>query len=149
MVLHNITWRHSGNYVCEEPSTEETKDIAVFVPNPDEWFVPLGPGVVMKEGEEGTFPCVVFDPGVNVTLYERASQAHVEGTYHPSKGITAILKDSSYICRGAMNEEEKASQVYYVYSIVGKALCRHNPQSETSTKRKSVSTDVLKWSLKS
>uniref|UniRef100_A0AAZ3R6W4 Uncharacterized protein n=1 Tax=Oncorhynchus tshawytscha TaxID=74940 RepID=A0AAZ3R6W4_ONCTS len=117
LVLHNVTWRHSGNHVCEKPSTEEIKDIAVFVPNPDEWFVPLGPGVMMKEGEEGTIPCVVFDPGVNVTLYELGSRAHVEGTYHPSKGITDILKDSSYICRGAMNGEEKASQVYYVYSI--------------------------------
>uniref|UniRef100_A0A8C8FGV9 receptor protein-tyrosine kinase n=1 Tax=Oncorhynchus tshawytscha TaxID=74940 RepID=A0A8C8FGV9_ONCTS len=122
LVLHNVTWRHSGNYVCEEPSTEEAKDISVFVPDPEEWFLPLQQAVVMKEGEEGTIPCVVTDPGINVTLYERASKASVEGTYHPSKGFTAILKDSSYICRGAMNGEEKASQVYYVYSIVGKAL---------------------------
>uniref|UniRef100_A0A8C8FG69 receptor protein-tyrosine kinase n=1 Tax=Oncorhynchus tshawytscha TaxID=74940 RepID=A0A8C8FG69_ONCTS len=118
LVLHNVTWRHSGNYVCEEPSTEEAKDISVFVPDPEEWFLPLQQAVVMKEGEEGTIPCVVTDPGINVTLYERASKASVEGTYHPSKGFTAILKDSSYICRGAMNGEEKASQVYYVYSIV-------------------------------
>uniref|UniRef100_A0A8C7JEA8 receptor protein-tyrosine kinase n=1 Tax=Oncorhynchus kisutch TaxID=8019 RepID=A0A8C7JEA8_ONCKI len=123
LVLHNVTWRHSGNYICEEPSTEEAKDISVFVPDPEEWFHPLQQAVVMKEGEEGTIPCVVTDPGINVTLYERASKARVEGTYHPSKGFTAILKDSSYICRGAMNGEEKASQVYYVYSIVGKALC--------------------------
>uniref|UniRef100_A0A8C7V2T1 receptor protein-tyrosine kinase n=1 Tax=Oncorhynchus mykiss TaxID=8022 RepID=A0A8C7V2T1_ONCMY len=122
LVLHNVTWRHSGNYICEEPSTEEAKDISVFVPDPEEWFLPLQQAVVMKEGEEGTIPCVVTDPGINVTLYERASKARVEGTYHPSKGFTAILKDSSYICRGAMNGEEKASQVYYVYSIVGKAL---------------------------
>ncbi|CAB1315890.1 unnamed protein product, partial [Coregonus sp. 'balchen'] len=113
LVLHNVTWRHSGNYVCEEPSTEETKDISVF-----EWFVPLQPALVMKEREEGTIPCVVSDPSINVTLYERASKDPVEGTYDPSKGFTAILKDSSYICRGAMNGEEKASQVYYVYSIV-------------------------------
>uniref|UniRef100_A0A8C7V2P5 receptor protein-tyrosine kinase n=1 Tax=Oncorhynchus mykiss TaxID=8022 RepID=A0A8C7V2P5_ONCMY len=124
LVLHNVTWRHSGNYICEEPSTEEAKDISVFVPDPEEWFLPLQQAVVMKEGEEGTIPCVVTDPGINVTLYERASKARVEGTYHPSKGFTAILKDSSYICRGAMNGEEKASQVYYVYSIVGKALCQ-------------------------
>ncbi|XP_041750373.1 platelet-derived growth factor receptor beta [Coregonus clupeaformis] len=118
LVLHNVTWRHSGNYVCEEPSTEETKDISVFVPDPEEWFVPLQPALVMKEGQEGTIPCVVSDPSINVTLYERASKDPVEGTYDPSKGFTAILKDSSYICRGAMNGEEKASQVYYVYSIV-------------------------------
>ncbi|XP_055798809.1 platelet-derived growth factor receptor beta-like [Salvelinus fontinalis] len=118
LVLHNVTWRHSGNYICEEPSTEEAKDISVFVPDPEEWFLPLRQAVVMKEGEEGTIPCVVTDPGIDVTLYERDSKAPVEGTYHPSKGFTAILKDSSYICRGAMNGEEKASQVYYVYSIV-------------------------------
>uniref|UniRef100_A0A674D1Z3 receptor protein-tyrosine kinase n=1 Tax=Salmo trutta TaxID=8032 RepID=A0A674D1Z3_SALTR len=118
LVLHNVTWRHSGNYICEESSTQETKDISVFVPDPEEWFLPLRQAVVMKEGEEGTIHCMVTDPGINVTLYERDNKASVEGTYHPSKGFTAILKDSSYICRGAMNGEEKASQVYYVYSIV-------------------------------
>ncbi|KAK6305688.1 hypothetical protein J4Q44_G00244680 [Coregonus suidteri] len=136
LVLHNVTWRHSGNYVCEESSTEETKDISVFVPDPEEWFVPLGPGVVMKEGEEGTIPCVVSDPGVNVTLYERASQAPVEGTYHPSKGFTAVLKDSSYICRGAMNGEEKASQVYYVHStMVPKSMNTFMTLSKTVLKQ--------------
>lgn len=90
----------------------------------------------MKEGEEGTIPCMVTDPGINVTLYERDNKASVEGTYHPSKGFTAILKDSSYICRGAMNEEEKASQVYYVYSIVGKALCQPSKWNLNQNKKK-------------
>uniref|UniRef100_A0A6Q2X9H4 receptor protein-tyrosine kinase n=1 Tax=Esox lucius TaxID=8010 RepID=A0A6Q2X9H4_ESOLU len=108
LVLHNVTWRHSGNYVCEERATEEAKDISVFVPDPVEWFVPLRPAVVMKEGEEGTIPCVVSDPSINVTLYEKGINMPLEGTYHPGKGFTAVLKDTTYICRGAKNEEEKA-----------------------------------------
>ncbi|XP_071369440.1 platelet-derived growth factor receptor beta-like [Centroberyx affinis] len=56
--LHNATWRHSGKYICEEAGSDETRELDVFIPGqgPDEWFVPTGPGVVMKEGEEGTIP---------------------------------------------------------------------------------------------
>uniref|UniRef100_A0A6Q2Z8H6 receptor protein-tyrosine kinase n=1 Tax=Esox lucius TaxID=8010 RepID=A0A6Q2Z8H6_ESOLU len=118
LVLHNVTWRHSGNYVCEERATEEAKDISVFVPDPVEWFVPLRPAVVMKEGEEGTIPCVVSDPSINVTLYEKGINMPLEGTYHPGKGFTAVLKDTTYICRGAKNEEEKVSQQFYVHTIL-------------------------------
>uniref|UniRef100_A0A6Q2ZLF3 receptor protein-tyrosine kinase n=1 Tax=Esox lucius TaxID=8010 RepID=A0A6Q2ZLF3_ESOLU len=125
LVLHNVTWRHSGNYVCEERATEEAKDISVFVPDPVEWFVPLRPAVVMKEGEEGTIPCVVSDPSINVTLYEKGINMPLEGTYHPGKGFTAVLKDTTYICRGAKNEEEKVSQQFYVHTIlVSKAVLK-------------------------
>uniref|UniRef100_A0A6Q2X251 receptor protein-tyrosine kinase n=1 Tax=Esox lucius TaxID=8010 RepID=A0A6Q2X251_ESOLU len=126
LVLHNVTWRHSGNYVCEERATEEAKDISVFVPDPVEWFVPLRPAVVMKEGEEGTIPCVVSDPSINVTLYEKGINMPLEGTYHPGKGFTAVLKDTTYICRGAKNEEEKVSQQFYVHTILGKSRSRPN-----------------------
>ncbi|KAL0993868.1 hypothetical protein UPYG_G00114940 [Umbra pygmaea] len=116
--LHNVTWRHSGNYICEEHASDEDKDISVFVPDPGEWFVPLEPFVLMKEGENGTIPCTVSDPSINVTLYEKASNAHVEGTYHPAKGFTAVFQDGSYICRAVKNGEEKTSQVFYVHTIL-------------------------------
>ncbi|KAJ7996416.1 hypothetical protein DPEC_G00236850 [Dallia pectoralis] len=118
LVLQNVTWRHSGNYICEERATEEAKEISVFVPDPVEWFVPLRPAVVMKEGEEGTIPCVVSDPSINVTLYEKGSKHPLVGTYQPGKGFTAVLKDTSYICRGAKNEEEKVSQLFYVHTLI-------------------------------
>ncbi|KAM6986621.1 platelet-derived growth factor receptor beta-like [Aplochiton taeniatus] len=116
--LQNVTWKHSGNYICEDPFSVETKEIDVFVPDPDEWFVPLVPGVVTKEGEEGTIPCVVSDPRVNVSLFERDGWVPVNITHRPSRGFTGPLKDSSYVCSGTLNGEERESQVFYVFSII-------------------------------
>lgn len=87
---------------------------------PDEWFVPLGPGVVMKESEEDTIPCIVSDPKLNVSLYERPGRTPVTGvTHEPGRGFTGRLNDTSYMCLAARGREEKESQVYYVFSIVG------------------------------
>ena len=30
--LHNVTWRHSGSYVCEEPSSDQAREVDVFIP---------------------------------------------------------------------------------------------------------------------
>lgn len=30
--LENVTWRHTGVYVCSENGSEETREVAVFVP---------------------------------------------------------------------------------------------------------------------
>uniref|UniRef100_UPI003AAA5F97 platelet-derived growth factor receptor beta-like n=1 Tax=Centroberyx gerrardi TaxID=166262 RepID=UPI003AAA5F97 len=119
--LHNATWRHSGKYICEEAGSDETRELDVFIPGqgPDEWFVPTGPGVVMKEGEEGTIPCVVSDPRLNVSLYERPGRAPVTGaTYRPGRGFTGRLSDTSYVCLAAQDGEERESQVFYVFSII-------------------------------
>ncbi|XP_056140614.1 platelet-derived growth factor receptor beta-like isoform X3 [Lampris incognitus] len=119
--LHGASWRNSGSYVCEEASSEQSRTVDIFIPGqgPDEWFVPMGPSVVMKEGEEGTIPCVVSDPKLNVTLYERPSRRPANGTsYKPSRGFTGPLKDTSYICLASGPEEERESHVFYVFSIV-------------------------------
>ncbi|KAI1902952.1 hypothetical protein AGOR_G00021870 [Albula goreensis] len=118
LTLENVTWRHSGIYVCEEVASDQTVEILVFVPDKDVWFVPYEHKVVMKVGDEGTIPCTVTDPRINVTLYERASGLPLEGTYHPSRGFTAALKDSTYICKGALEGEERESQAFHVYSLV-------------------------------
>ncbi|XP_023283929.1 platelet-derived growth factor receptor beta-like [Seriola lalandi dorsalis] len=119
--LFNVTWRNSGRYTCEEGSSYQSREIDIFIPGkgPDEWFVPLGPGVVMKEAEEDTIPCVVSDPRLNVSLYERPSWTLVTGTtYEPGRGFTGRLNDTSYVCLAALGGEERESQVYYVFSIV-------------------------------
>lgn len=119
--LINVTWRNSGRYTCEEASSDQSKDIDVFIPglSPDEWFVPLGPGVVMKETEEDTIPCVVSDPQLNVSLYERPGRTPVGGlTYEPGRGFTGRLNDTSYMCVATRGAQETESQVYYVFSIV-------------------------------
>ncbi|XP_026166134.1 platelet-derived growth factor receptor beta-like isoform X2 [Mastacembelus armatus] len=119
--LFNVTWINSGRYTCEEASSYQSRDIDIFIPgqDPDEWFVQLGPGMVMKESEEGTIPCVVSDPRVNVLLYQHPSKTLItEATYEPGHGFTGRLNDTSYMCVATWGDEERESQVYYVFSIV-------------------------------
>ncbi|KAI3373360.1 hypothetical protein L3Q82_006664 [Scortum barcoo] len=120
--LFNATWRNSGRYTCEEASSYQSREVDIFIPgqSPEEWFVPLFPGVVMKEAEEDTIPCVVSDPRLNVSLYERPSRTPVTRmTYEPGRGFTGRLNDTSYVCLAAHGDQETESQVYYVFSIVG------------------------------
>ncbi|XP_060941738.1 platelet-derived growth factor receptor beta-like [Limanda limanda] len=118
--LSNATWRNSGRYTCEETSSHQSRHVDVFIPGqgPDEWFVPVGTGVVMKEVEEVTLPCVVSDPQLSVLLLERPSRTPVTGMYEPGRGFTGRLNDTSYVCLAAHGGEERESQVYYVFSIV-------------------------------
>ncbi|XP_078100664.1 platelet-derived growth factor receptor beta-like isoform X2 [Sander vitreus] len=119
--LINATWRNSGRYTCEEAWANQSRDIDIFIPGrgPEEWFVPLGPGVVMKEAEEDTIPCVVSDPRLNVSLYLRSSMMPVTTTtYEPGRGFTGRLNDTSYVCSAASAAAEVKSQVYYVFSVV-------------------------------
>ncbi|KAL3970419.1 hypothetical protein ACER0C_025938 [Sarotherodon galilaeus] len=119
--LFNITWRNSGRYTCEEASSDQSRNVDVFIPGqgPDEWFVPLDLGVVMKEGEEGTIPCMVSNPKLNVSLYERPSRTLVSGmTYEPGRGFTGHLNDTSYVCVATNRAQERESQTYYVFSII-------------------------------
>ncbi|KAK6298309.1 hypothetical protein J4Q44_G00313640 [Coregonus suidteri] len=118
LILDNVTWRHTGVYVCAEAWTDEAREVAVFVQDPDVWFIESSHGMVTKTSEEGTIPCVVTNPRINVTLYERDSDIHLKGVYIPSEGYKAALEDRTYVCRGELNGEEKESQAFYVFSIV-------------------------------
>uniref|UniRef100_A0A8C1PAC5 receptor protein-tyrosine kinase n=1 Tax=Cyprinus carpio TaxID=7962 RepID=A0A8C1PAC5_CYPCA len=115
--LEQVTWRHTGVYVCSENSTNETREVAVFVPDPEVWFLENDHFMVTKMGVEGTIPCLVTDPLINVALYEKDSEIKVEGTYNPSTGYTAALEDRIYKCKGKLNKVEKESKEFYVFSI--------------------------------
>lgn len=74
----------------------------------------------MKEAEEDTIPCVVSDPRLNVSLYERPRRTAVTGLkFEPGRGFTGHLNDTSYLCVASHGGEETESQVYYVFSIIG------------------------------
>lgn len=74
----------------------------------------------MKETEEGTIPCVVSDPRLNVLLYERPDMMLVTGvTYEPARGFTGRLNDTSYECVASAGDHKATSTPYYVFSIVG------------------------------
>uniref|UniRef100_A0A9J8BPL3 receptor protein-tyrosine kinase n=1 Tax=Cyprinus carpio carpio TaxID=630221 RepID=A0A9J8BPL3_CYPCA len=98
--LEQVTWRHTGVYVCSEKGADETREVAVFVPDPEVWFLENDHLMVTKTREEGTIPCLVTNPRINVTLYESDSETMVEGSYNPSVGFTAALEDRTYKCKG-------------------------------------------------
>ncbi|XP_068570767.1 platelet-derived growth factor receptor beta [Cebidichthys violaceus] len=118
LTLWNVSWKHTGVYQCTDRQTGETKEVAVFVPDPDVWFIESSHGMVTKTSEESTIPCVVTNPNINVTLYERDTNLPIRGLYVPSEGYKAPLEDRTYVCRGELNEEVKESQAFYVFSIV-------------------------------
>lgn len=77
----------------------------------------------MKEAEEDTIPCVVSNPRLNVSLYERPSRTLITGIiYEPGRGFTGRLNDTSYLCVAADRDTEVESQVYYVFSIIGEEV---------------------------
>ncbi|XP_067242896.1 platelet-derived growth factor receptor beta [Chanodichthys erythropterus] len=115
--LEQVTWRHTGVYVCMENGTNVTREVAVFVPDPDVWFLENDHNMVTKTSEEGTIPCLVTDPSINITLYDKETEMVVEGSYNPSVGYTAALEDRNYKCKGEFNGEEKESILFHVYSI--------------------------------
>lgn len=73
----------------------------------------------MKEKEEGTIPCVVSDPQLTVSLYERPRKPVSGLTYEPGRGFTGPLNDTSYLCVASDGGQQVDSQVYYVFSIIG------------------------------
>ncbi|XP_056151568.1 platelet-derived growth factor receptor beta isoform X2 [Lampris incognitus] len=119
LTLSNVSWKHTGVYECiENIHTEKTKEVAVFVPDPEMWFIESAHGMVTKTSEVGTIPCVVTNPGINITLYEKDTDMPLKGIYVPSEGYKALLEDRTYVCRGELNGEVKESQAFYVFSIV-------------------------------
>ncbi|TNM84401.1 hypothetical protein fugu_008579 [Takifugu bimaculatus] len=72
----------------------------------------------MKEKEEGTIPCLVSDPQLNVSLYERPDIPVTGLMYEPGRGFTGPLNDTSYLCVASNGRQKIESQVYYVFSVI-------------------------------
>uniref|UniRef100_A0A672J3F6 receptor protein-tyrosine kinase n=1 Tax=Salarias fasciatus TaxID=181472 RepID=A0A672J3F6_SALFA len=114
LTLLSVSWRHTGVYQCIDRLTGETKEVAVFVPGGVVYFfhltlIPLWAqaasgkaqliqihGILLNE--ESTIPCVVTDPAINVTLYEKDTEVAIRGRYVPSEGYKATLEDRTYVC---------------------------------------------------
>ncbi|XP_067373771.1 platelet-derived growth factor receptor beta isoform X1 [Channa argus] len=118
LTLLNVNWSHTGVYQCFDRHAAKIKEVAVFVPDDDVWFVSSPYGMVTKTSEESTVPCVVTNPNINVTLYEKDTNMPIRGLYVPSEGYKAHLEDRTYVCRGELNGEIKESQPFIVFSIV-------------------------------
>ncbi|TRY91336.1 hypothetical protein DNTS_030142 [Danionella cerebrum] len=116
--LEKVSWRHTGVYVCIEKLSNQSREVAVFVPDPDVWFLQNDHIMVTKTREEGTIPCLVTDPSITVSLYEKDMETAVQGSYNPTVGYSAALEDRTYKCRGEKNGEYKESIPFYVFSIL-------------------------------
>ncbi|KAM9377765.1 platelet-derived growth factor receptor beta [Pholidichthys leucotaenia] len=117
LILSNVSWTQTGLYQCTDQRTRETEEVAVFVPDPIEWFIPSPHGMVTKTSEQTTIPCMVTNPNISVTLYEAGNDVPVKGVYSPMEGYKAPLEERTYVCHGELNGEEKVSQEFNVYSI--------------------------------
>ncbi|XP_077465235.1 platelet-derived growth factor receptor beta [Stigmatopora argus] len=134
--LWNVSWKHTGVYLCADPLTGEKKEVKVFVPDPEVWFVESAHGMLSKTSELTTIPCVVTNPEIRVSLYEKHSELPVKGNYVPGEGYTAALEDRTYVCRGEMNGEVKESQAFFVFSIlVPEAIDAYVNSSKTVLKQ--------------
>lgn len=118
LTLWDVSWKHTGVYQCIDRHTGLTEEVAVFVPDPDVWFIETSHGMVTKTSEESTIPCLVTNPNISVTLYEKDTDLPLKGAYVPGEGYKAALEDRTYVCRGELNGEVKDSQAFYVFSIV-------------------------------
>ncbi|KAM9849766.1 platelet-derived growth factor receptor beta [Aulostomus maculatus] len=136
LTLWDASWKHTGVYQCADTYNGETKEVAIFVPDPEVWFVERSYGMVTKTSEETTIPCVVTNPDINVTLYEVDTDLPFRGLYVPSEGFKASLEDRSYVCRGELNGEVKDSQVFHVLTIaVPEAIDAYINASKTVLKQ--------------
>uniref|UniRef100_H2T1W6 Platelet-derived growth factor receptor beta n=2 Tax=Takifugu rubripes TaxID=31033 RepID=H2T1W6_TAKRU len=117
LTLWHVDWKNTAVYQCREQLTGEIKEVAVFVPDPEVWFIESSHGMVTKTSGESTVPCVVTNPNITVTLYDKDTDLPVNGVYVPSEGFKAYLDYRTYVCRGELNGEVKESQAFNVYSI--------------------------------
>uniref|UniRef100_A0A3B5KVI0 receptor protein-tyrosine kinase n=1 Tax=Xiphophorus couchianus TaxID=32473 RepID=A0A3B5KVI0_9TELE len=116
--LTSVSWVHTGVYQCVDDISDEIKEVAVFVPDPEVWFVKSAHGMVTKTSEESIVPCVATNPNITVILYEWDTNRPIKGHYVPSEGYRAQLEDRAYVCHGELNGEVKESQEFNVISII-------------------------------
>ncbi|XP_011478536.1 platelet-derived growth factor receptor beta isoform X1 [Oryzias latipes] len=116
LTLLKVSWQHTGVYQCINRHTKETKEVAVFVADPEVWFVRSDHGMVPKS-EETIIPCMVTNPNISVTLHEKSSHSPINGLYVPTEGFKAPLEARTYFCRGKLNGKVKDSQDFHVFSI--------------------------------
>uniref|UniRef100_A0A3Q2PI89 receptor protein-tyrosine kinase n=1 Tax=Fundulus heteroclitus TaxID=8078 RepID=A0A3Q2PI89_FUNHE len=117
LTLNNVNWEHTGVYQCYDPTSGETSEVVVLVPDPEVWFVKSSHGMVSRTSEESIVPCVATHPNITVTLYEKNSNRLIKGHYVPGEGYRAQLEDRTYVCHGELNGEMKKSQDFNVLSI--------------------------------
>ncbi|XP_043091244.1 KIT proto-oncogene, receptor tyrosine kinase b isoform X2 [Puntigrus tetrazona] len=113
--------QHMGRYTCKNTQTEEKSSIYIYVKDLENPFVrPVVGGLLVREGEDGTLPCLVTDPAVGhlslLTCGGSGLPASLTFSAHPQRGITiknvSRAFEGCYICAGEMNEKLVKSSQY-------------------------------------
>ncbi|XP_063048957.1 platelet-derived growth factor receptor beta-like [Engraulis encrasicolus] len=117
--LDNVTWRHTGVYVCYEEGHTLTREVAVYVPDPEVWFLESTHYLAVRLGAVATVPCLVTDPNISVSLVHALTEQEVMGgAYQPGEGFIGAMEEDDYRCRGYRNGETRDSEPYHVYGIL-------------------------------
>uniref|UniRef100_A0A671MKF5 Mast/stem cell growth factor receptor Kit n=1 Tax=Sinocyclocheilus anshuiensis TaxID=1608454 RepID=A0A671MKF5_9TELE len=121
ILLTSTQVQHMGRYTCENTQTEEKSSIYIYVKDLENPFVcSMVDGLLVREGEDGTLPCLVTDPAVNhlslLTCGGSGLPAGLTYNAHPQKGITiknvSRAFEGCYICAGEMDEKPVKSSPY-------------------------------------
>uniref|UniRef100_A0A672S6B2 receptor protein-tyrosine kinase n=1 Tax=Sinocyclocheilus grahami TaxID=75366 RepID=A0A672S6B2_SINGR len=121
ILLSSTQVQHMGRYTCENTQTEEKSSIYIYVKDSENPFVrSMVDGLLVREGEDGTLPCLVTDPAVNhLSLLPCTGSALPAGLIyiaHPQRGITIrnVSKafEGCYVCAGEMDEKPVKSSQY-------------------------------------
>ncbi|XP_065110676.1 KIT proto-oncogene, receptor tyrosine kinase b [Paramisgurnus dabryanus] len=119
--LTSTQMQHMGRYTCENTNTSAKTSIYIYVKDLENAFVrSMLNGLLAKEGENCTLPCLVTDPAVSqLSLQTCAGSALPDGltyTTHPQRGITIrnVSKafEGCYVCAGEMDEVPVRSSEY-------------------------------------
>uniref|UniRef100_A0A8C2H209 receptor protein-tyrosine kinase n=1 Tax=Cyprinus carpio TaxID=7962 RepID=A0A8C2H209_CYPCA len=121
ILLTSTQVQHMGRYTCENTQTKEKSSIYIYVKDLENPFVrSMLDGLLVREGEDGTLPCLVTDPAVNhlslLTCGGSGLPAGLTYSAHPQKGITiknvSRAFEGCYICAGEMDEKPVKSSPY-------------------------------------
>ncbi|XP_051993223.1 mast/stem cell growth factor receptor kita-like [Xyrauchen texanus] len=112
---------HMGRYTCENIQTGAKNSIYIYVKDLGNAFVrSMVNGLLVREGEDCTLPCLVTDPAVShlylLTCAGSALPGGLNYTTHPQRGITIrnVSKafEGCYICAGQMDGVPVQSSQY-------------------------------------
>uniref|UniRef100_A0A8C2YXM3 Platelet-derived growth factor receptor-like protein n=1 Tax=Cyclopterus lumpus TaxID=8103 RepID=A0A8C2YXM3_CYCLU len=120
---------HMGRYVCVNNSTLEHSSVYVYVKDPQNAFQrTMVNGILVREGENCTIPCLVTDPEVTLLALEACDGRPLPPgvSYHsdPQRGITirSVRKEyeGCFVCVGQLAGVKVTSSQYTVDVRLGK-----------------------------
>ncbi|KTG07032.1 hypothetical protein cypCar_00030481 [Cyprinus carpio] len=111
--LEQVTWRHTGVYVCSEKGADETREVAVFVPAPEA----LDPYInasktVLKQGETLNVNCTVH--GAELVYFSWDFPHKEVGDIEPLTDILSSMSMRSFLNITDVSVDRSGQYVCYV-----------------------------------